>query len=1612
MNPILFLDLEVNKSTGKVEEIGFIFGEEEYRGKSLEPLIAAVNRAKYICGHNILDHDINVLKNYPGASAVSGLSVIDTLYLSPLFRPNLKTHSLGKDYQLSTPLKNDPLADARLAKGLLEELMEKFLALETVEREIFQSILTGQGPFASFLEICSAEFRIPSRTRLVDSVLVAFSSSICAHSSLDRILDLFPVELAYVLSLLGLEKPEIITPSWLLSKYPAVQSVFDQLRIRNCEKRDCEYCRRKLDPIANLQRFFGFSGFRRFEEDGELPLQEQAVRSALNDDSFLAIFPTGGGKSLTFQLPAIIRGEAKGALTVVISPLVALMKDQVDGLKKKDILNVVTINGLLDPLQRSEAICKVEDGSANLLYIAPESLRSNTILRLLTGRLIDRFVIDEAHCFSSWGQDFRVDYLYIADFIRLLQERKGLAGVVPVSCLTATARPEVIQDIQAYFQQKLNIELGLYQTHQQRTNLTYRAIESKEETEKFEKLVNLIEEKEGPAIVYVSRVKKTLELSEALKKNGINAAPYNGKMESREKNKVQDAFSSGEIDVIVATSAFGMGVDKDNVSMVLHYEISNSLENYVQEAGRAGRNPEMKAKCVILYNENDLNKHFALLQGTKLNRKEISQIWQGIKWFNKQRISKSALEIAKAAGWDEEMRDLETRVKTALNALESVGYIQREQNSPQIFAKGLIPANFENAWKKVKENSFLFTDKQRAHSERMLQYLFGKTETRVDYMSERLGIGKSDTTTILNLFKEIGVLGDNQDLTATVDISPSQRNAKKAFRQASRLEPALLRWLDGGNLSRSRKVDLREANDAMEEEGVFSSIPLIRNLLRYWEWKRYLKKEREEAGTWIYKLYFKKEVPEILEEVNERIEWAGRILDHLIKLTEAPNAKGEAKETLIEFSVVSIKQTLEFSDVLRRSAPVSTYEQTLLYLQTIEAIDLKDGLLVYYNRLTIQRKEKDNKKQYTKVDYQQLEQHYEKKVEQIHIVGEYAERLLRKYMDAITFTDDYFRLAYDDFLNKYFPKRRGKIRQPLTENKYKEIFDQLDSEQHAVVADGKNQQILVAAGPGSGKTRVLVHKMASLLLMEDIKPEQFLMLAFSRPAANEFRFRLKKLVPGLANHVDIYTYHSFAFNLVGKRGDLEKSGEIIPLATEAIRERNIPLEKVAGKSVVILDEFQDISSQEHDFLESILHQAGDVRVIAAGDDDQRIFDFRIKCEKIDYLRKLSHQDGTQTYFLSRNYRSKRNIVDFSNQFLKLLPSGSRIKTEQPLIAHQGDLGSIRLMRYQSGLLLEPLVESVIERNLTGTTAVLTATNEEALQVATLLQQQGIPAMLISNQQGFSLMHLMEIQAFTELISQHAKKELGFITNLDWTKVRSVIMTRFEHSKNLELTLRIIDTFDKEFFRKYKGDWLENLSSLKIEDFYFPSKDRVLVSTMHKSKGKEFDNVFVLLDDFDIMEDERKRVLYVAITRAKTHLEIHTNRPHFDFMNVMGLEVEAVHGAKDLPKQIVLTCGLRDVNLNFYKSDQVQNILRKVMAGDSLYLVMEPFPRLFSSFDQPVAAFSKKFWARISGYLKKGYQFEEASIDNLVCWKGKEHDTEIFTLLPMVSLRSVDLVRNN
>lgn len=524
-------------------------------------------------------------------------------------------------------------------------------------------------------------------------------------------------------------------------------------------------------------------------------------------------------------------------------------------------------------------------GPYTILYISPEQLRSRTIEKLLLSRNVVRFVIDEAHCFSAWGQDFRVDYLYIGDFIRELQEKKGLNSPIPVSCFTATAKQKVISDIRDYFQARLGVELELFTSAAARENLRYVVLHQETEEGKYNTLRALVERKNCPTIVYVSRTRRTRQLAEKLTGDGFSARPYNGKMDPSEKVANQDAFIRSDVRIIVATSAFGMGVDKKDVGLVVHYDISDSLENYIQEAGRAGRDPSITAECYVLFHDGDLDKHFILLNQTKLSISEIQQVWKALKNMTRHRatVCCSPLEIARQAGWDDSGSEMETRVKTAVAALENVGYLKRGRNMPRVYADSITVKNMEEASLHIDQSKH-FTGSQRIQAKRIIKALISSrsiasagndlAESRVDYLADVLGMEKRDVIDCVSVMRQEGLLADSMDMSAYIFKQDTRNRSAQALDRFAKLE----RFLLGQIGYEERGFALKELNEAALDGGISHvSVRDIRTILYYLTIKGCIAKQEKGGQHVIITPLMAQD--RLLEKFGRRIELCHFILE-------------------------------------------------------------------------------------------------------------------------------------------------------------------------------------------------------------------------------------------------------------------------------------------------------------------------------------------------------------------------------------------------------------------------------------------------------------------------------------------------------------------------------------------------------------------------------------------------------------------------------------------------------------------------------------------------------------------------------------------------------------
>lgn len=1564
-----FIDLEID-GKGRILDIGGVKNGLSFHSARIPEFAGFVSDCDCLCGHNIIGHDIKYLKPFLRKEYV----LVDTLYLSPLLFPQKPYHKLLKDDKILTEELNNPLNDSLKAQSLYDDEAMAFKALDKDFQQLYYDLLNEDIHFSGFFK--SIEY-VPSRKPFffrkstADIFRELFKGKICEHSNVESFVRDHKVECAYAAALISTDDRNSITPAWILHNYPSVENVIRGLRAVNCGDARCAYCSQKLNAEYSLKKWFGYDRFRTF---GGEPLQENAAKSAIAGESLLAIFPTGGGKSLTFQLPALMAGETVRGLTVVISPLQSLMKDQVENLEKKGISEAVYINGLLSPIERRNALERVESGEASLLYIAPEQLRSKTIEKVLMSRTLVRIVIDEAHCFSAWGQDFRIEYMFIGEFIRHLQECKGLDTPIPVSCFTATAKPKVISDICDYFRDRLGITLKRFTTDVARTNLRYTVLFRASDEDKYQTLRNLLDGTKCPAIVYVTRTKAAEKIAERLGKDGFDAKAFHGQMEVNTKVKAQDDFMSGKVRIIVATSAFGMGVDKSDVGLVVHYEISDSLENYIQEAGRAGRDVNSQAECYVLYNDDDLNKHFILLNQTKLTLSEINQVWSAVKKLTAKHdcIHISALEIARKAGW-EEIRDVETKVKSAIAALETAGYLRRGMNSPRIFATSIVPRNMDEASERI-ERCPDFTEDDKLDARRIIKSLISErsrsragtaeAESRVDYLSDMLGIETRKVISIVERMRVAGILAKDDDMTAYLRLGQLRK-----FKYYIQLEKFLVETVIG----ECTKFSLKEINEKAIASGIArSSVKDIRTILFFWTIRHYIEK-RPVTDDYI-QIAAKVSASDLEKQIAVRNSIASFIVYRF-----KDNNKEEDGEVKVGFSLAGLVGDYNDSALFPEKIDVGMAEEALLFLAKTGILNLEGGFMVLYNKLQIERL-KDSKCRYKKDDYHNLDDFYKQRIQQIHIIGKYANMMVSDKNRAMEYVHDYFVLDFKAFIKKYFDSKEEKrIGRNVSERKYNELFGGLTQTQSAIINDNESRFIVVPAGPGSGKTYVLVRKLASLILLEDVKSEQLLMLTFSRAAAVEFKKRLRDLIGNAAEYVEIKTFHSYSFDILGRKGSVDDSGHIVADAVEGILRGRVERSRIT-KSILVIDEAQDLGVQEFELVKELIRLNDDMRVIAVGDDDQNIYEFR--GSDSGNMKSLITDYGASVYDMMENFRSSEAVVSISNNYVKGM--SNRLKSA-PIICRRSDRGCVRLNHHASLDYEQAIVNEILSGAPGGTVCVLTATNDDALVISALLNKSGRRARLIRSNDGFYLRDLAEFRFFLDTIREF---DAACLDNDTWTKSAEMVVEHFRGSECLEMFRNCLEAFNEECRgRKYISDFENFLLESRLEDFSKSRSSEIIVSTIHKSKGCEYDNVYISLKGLGDITDRERRMIYVGMTRAKNNLSVHFSNVNLFLDKSLQrfiIEDNTVYGA---PVEVLMQLSHRDVVLDIFKG--CQDSLPGLLSGTGLFVSGDYLYAETGGRRVKVLRFSSAFRTQLSRMVSKGYLPVKAKVRFLVFWSYEE-----------------------
>ncbi|MCK9609287.1 MAG: RecQ family ATP-dependent DNA helicase [Methylomonas sp.] len=1335
-----------------------------------------------------------------------------------------------------------------------------------------------------------------------------------------------------------------VLPPWVRLSFQDVAPALRQLRDIPCGKPSCGYCRQTHDPVAQLSRYFGFPAFRNQPPaaDGG-SLQQQIVTAAMSDSALFAVLPTGGGKSLCFQLPALVRYQRRGVLTIVISPLQALMKDQVDNLRNKTgAPSAAALYGMLTPPERGEVLKAIQLGDIALLYVSPEQLRNAGFRKAIAQREIGCWVFDEAHCLSKWGHDFRPDYLYAARFIQEFATEQQ-AILPPVQCFTATAKQDVRDEILDYFRAHLAMDLAVFEGGVERDNLQFevQTIGSNEKHARIQQLLcERLPKTEGSAIIYCATQARTEETAEFLRQQDWPAAAFHAGKDAAEKRHVQESFIDGSIRVIAATNAFGMGIDKDNVRLVIHADIPGSLENYLQEAGRAGRDREA-AECVLLFDEHDIETQFKLSALSQVDQRDIAQILRGLRRSKKDKNGNVVITSGEIlqddnveTSFDSDDRNAATKIITAVSWLERAGFIERNQNRTQVFQGRPLVQDMAEA--KAKIEKLNLSQRQKKRWLAILEELFN-ADSDQGFSADDLALlgefasteqDKPDETASQRVIRTLydmtahGLIQQNLLLTAFVRYKIADSSLIR-LEKICPLERAMIETMreqaPDASADNWQTLSLRHINQHLLDQGYSLSNPEVLRLLLNSLARDGLGLAGNKGSLTLrhrgldqYAVKLNRGWPALLATAEKRQAIAKIALDRI--LANIPPDTKPGADLLVEFSAEQLMTALRQDLVAAAEVkdPLAAVERALNFLHEQKIITLQQGLAVFRQAMTIRVLPEAKARRYSKGDYQPLSQHYSERVFQIHVMNEYARRGLEKIGQALAFVVAYFAMDKTEFVKRYFADRREVLERATSQQSFQRIVSDLQNPQQiALVAGAEDKNNLILAGPGSGKTRVVVHRCAYLLRVKRVPARSLLILCFNRNAAGELRRRLSDLIGDDAKGVTIQTYHGLALRLTGHAitntaehsetafaGIIDDAikllqGEQTQLGMEADENRDRLL---AGYRYILVDEYQDIDEQQYRLISAIAGRSVDddakLTILAVGDDDQNIYQFR--GANVAFIKQFQTDYQAELHYLLENYRSSAHIIAAANALIS--HNRDRMKQQQPIrINRQRNqldpggrwqhLDTLARGRVQQIEVADQTVQAVtvthelqrlrqLDPSLDWSQCAILAPEWRLLDpVRAELEGQNIPlSIMLSREANPSPFRIRENAALLQALEQ-AGNSLNAAG--DWLNYLSETYSAQGDNgwvKQLQNLLQDWqrETGNAEVCNRQTLDYLcEILAEQRRERRL---GNGVLLGTIHAVKGMEFNHVFILDGGWGGQDlEQQRRLLYVAMTRARETL---------------------------------------------------------------------------------------------------------------------------------------------
>ena len=1032
-------------------------------------------------------------------------------------------------------------------------------------------------------------------------------------------------------------------------------------------------------------------------------------------------------------------------------------------------------------------------------------------------------------------------------------------------------------------------------------------------------------------MIFVSSRKGAEELADFLIGHGWACKYFHAGLEPHEKKDIQDAFKGGELKIIVATNAFGMGVDKPDIRLVIHADIPGSLENYLQEAGRAGRD-QGQARCVLLYDAQDIENQFGMCEGSKLTLRDIQQILRKLRKESDRRKGSRLVITAGEVLMDEHVdtsfeageRDAETKVVTAVSWLERGQFLKREENQTQIF-----PASLKLT--KEEADKRLVTAKLSARRleefRAILSYLYeANADERIntDALMALTSLTSEEVTATLRQMEDLGLLVNDSKLTLYIRhgvVFPSTQRLQATLQLESALFDLLQELAPEAESGEWQDLNVPLLTSTLKTaSGNKGLIPLhVLRLLRS------LAQDHDSDSQQRSSFELRQITQDFLKlRIRGGYNWraiqglgerrralAAVVLTFLIgKLP--PGSRN--KDLLVDTTFGELMSLIDLDLELRTRIPESqrrkAVEHVLLYLHKQEVLTLNHGMTVMRRAMTIEV-EGEKRTGFLKDDYQRLDEHYREKRIQVHVMREYAEVGLGSMSEARDLVQHYFTLAKQEFIRRYFVDREEVLKLATSEESWRSIVEKLSAAQRIIVSDDDDVNRLILAGPGSGKTRVIVHRIAYLLRVRRVPARCIVALTFNRHAANEIKQRLIKLVGPDAFGVNVMTYHRMAMRLTGtrfERGETLEEGRLAQVMGEAVEllegkrqvegEDDLREQLMRGYRYILVDEYQDIDDLQYRLVSALAgrksEEEGRLCILAVGDDDQNIYAWRDTNNR--YIERFREEYSATKNYLVDNYRSSGYIIDAANRVIGRNPD--RLKKDHPIqidtvrrvMPKGGDWEALDIERAGRVLRLRIDAQGHARANLQAQAAmaelqrllsldcedwqgcaVLARTHQNLLPLQAWCEAHGVPYCLAADKEG--VLPLTAQRGFVQAVEILREITEPLSASEIWTYLGKtplgpewydMLLVAFD-----QLTAELGQCpLSAEILLDWLYDYFRELRQQPAKGLY--------LGTVHSAKGLEFRHVVVLDGGWstqpETLSDER-RLYYVGMTRAEQTLTL-------------------------------------------------------------------------------------------------------------------------------------------